>query len=413
MKIDNNLSKNFIWNVIGTTFTSFSSFIILIIVTRINGLNDAGVFSLAFATASILYVFAVYSGRNCQITDIKGSISDKEYILFRGLSSLIAILIMVLYIFISNYNVNDIYILISIGLWKILEGFSDVLYAIFQKNNILYKSGISLALKSIIGIGFFILIDIFTNDLNLAFTCLYLVSFLIIIIYDFRHAKNYIYKNEKIRSFKLMEILKSEFWIFGNTFLVMFILNISKYVIDYYYSDRMQAIFAIIIIPASIIPLFSQFIIAPLVNKITNEYEKNKLININRIDLKINLCIFGLGLVVALIAYLVGIPILEIIFNQNLSEYKIAFVILLFSYIFYGMAQSKIIILTMFRKLKEQFIIHVLSSILIIVVSNILIKNFELIGTAYTYLIVMLFYFSSLTIIVKFNIKKGVEKCIK
>jgi len=407
LKIDRNLSKNFIWNAIGTTFTSFSSFIILIIVTRINGLNDAGVFSLAFATASILYVFALYSGRNCQITDIKGTITDKEYVLYRGISSLIAIAIMIIYIIIANYNANEIYILISISLWKISEGFADVLYAVFQKNDILYKSGISLTLKTIIGIGSFILIDIITNNMNLAFSCLYLANFLIIIIYDFIQIKGFIHKDEKIRIYKLAEIFKGEFWIFANTFLLIFILNEPKYVIDYYFTNEIQAIFGIIIIPASIIPLFSQFVISPIVNGITKSYKDGKVEDVKKLDLKINLWILGFGIISTIIGYLIGIPVLEFIFNQDLGEQKIAFIIILIAYIFYGLAQSKIILLTMLRKLKEQFMVHITSAILIIIVSNILIGNYELMGTAYTYFIIMVFYYFSLTIITKYYIKKS------
>ena len=46
-----NLKKDFIWNMIGSTFSSFNSLFFLIIVTRINGSNEAGIFTFAFSTA--------------------------------------------------------------------------------------------------------------------------------------------------------------------------------------------------------------------------------------------------------------------------------------------------------------------------------------------------------------------------
>ena len=61
-----------------------------------------------------------------------------------------------------------------------------------------------------------------------------------------------------------------EFWIFCNTLLIMYILNVPKYIIEDYLTDDIQAIFAIILMPASIIPLFSQFVMAPIINKITS-----------------------------------------------------------------------------------------------------------------------------------------------
>ena len=70
--------KNFIWNSLGTGINSFNSLFFLIIVTRVNDIQTAGIFSIAYATATILYTLAMYSGRLCQVTDIKNKIKDKK-----------------------------------------------------------------------------------------------------------------------------------------------------------------------------------------------------------------------------------------------------------------------------------------------------------------------------------------------
>ena len=75
--------KTFIWNSLGTGINSFNSLFFLIIVTRINGTETAGIFSLGYATACILYTLAMYSGRLCQVTDVEGKIKDKDYIATR------------------------------------------------------------------------------------------------------------------------------------------------------------------------------------------------------------------------------------------------------------------------------------------------------------------------------------------
>ena len=41
----NNLKKNVIWNTLGLTFNSFNSLFFLIIINRINGIDDGGIFS--------------------------------------------------------------------------------------------------------------------------------------------------------------------------------------------------------------------------------------------------------------------------------------------------------------------------------------------------------------------------------
>ena len=78
-----NFNKNFLWNIVGTTFNAFNSLFFLIIVTRINGTNDAGIFTLAYSTACILYVIGVYAGRIFQVTE-RENINNKEYIVNRS-----------------------------------------------------------------------------------------------------------------------------------------------------------------------------------------------------------------------------------------------------------------------------------------------------------------------------------------
>ena len=78
MKKDKILIKNFIWNTIGIMLNSFNSLFFLIVVSRINGLNDAGIFSLAFSTALLLYTIGLYSGRMFQVTDIENTSGNES-----------------------------------------------------------------------------------------------------------------------------------------------------------------------------------------------------------------------------------------------------------------------------------------------------------------------------------------------
>ena len=57
------MKKNFIWNIIGSGVNAFTSLFFMIIVTRINGINDAGIFTFAYATASFLNIIGI--GKYC------------------------------------------------------------------------------------------------------------------------------------------------------------------------------------------------------------------------------------------------------------------------------------------------------------------------------------------------------------
>ena len=106
--------KSFIWNIIGTGFNSFNSLIFLIIVTRINGITEAGVFTLAFSTACILYVIGTYAGRVYQVTEVDKDITDKEYIVNRLFSCLLMMLVTFGFVIFRQYDLyKSVILLIS------------------------------------------------------------------------------------------------------------------------------------------------------------------------------------------------------------------------------------------------------------------------------------------------------------
>lgn len=144
--------KNFIWNIVGTGLNSFNSLFFLIIVTRSNGVKEAGIFSIAYATALILYTVALYSGRLCQVTDIEKKIKDKDYILNRTISCGIMIVIAFGFTVVRGYTGYKLWVCVLLCIFKATEAFGEILYGIMQKNDLLYKTGQSLTIKSLLRI---------------------------------------------------------------------------------------------------------------------------------------------------------------------------------------------------------------------------------------------------------------------
>ena len=176
--------KNFIWNSLGTGINSFNSLFFLIIVTRVNDIQTAGIFSIGYATATILYTLAMYSGRLCQVTDIEGKIKDKDYIAQRALTCIIMLIGAVIFLAIQQYTGFKTMVFALLAIFKGLEAFSDILYGVMQKNDVLYKSGQSLTIKGFVGIALFLIVDIITKDIRWACFAVILVNLLVLIVYD-------------------------------------------------------------------------------------------------------------------------------------------------------------------------------------------------------------------------------------
>lgn len=155
MEKDTQFRKNCIWNIIGTTFNAFNSLFFMIAITRINGLEDAGIFTIAFSTACILYMIGIYAGRIYQVTENNKTISDKDYIANRIISSIVLVIISIVFVMIRKYDLYKSSIFVTLAIYKALEAISEVFYGIMQKNNRLNQARKIFIYKSYFKLNYF------------------------------------------------------------------------------------------------------------------------------------------------------------------------------------------------------------------------------------------------------------------
>lgn len=75
-----NINKSsFIWNMAGSMLMAFQSVIMLMIINRTLNLYEAGVFTLAYASANLFLNIGKYGMRNFQVSDVKRQFNFKEY----------------------------------------------------------------------------------------------------------------------------------------------------------------------------------------------------------------------------------------------------------------------------------------------------------------------------------------------
>lgn len=406
MEKDKNFKSNFIWNIIGTGFNAFNSLFFMIAVTRINGLNDAGIFTLAFSTACLLYVIGAYSGRIYQVTETNKNIKDKEFIYNRYISCSLMIVITIIFVLIKGYDLYKSLIFIFLAIYKCLEAFSDVLYGIMQKNDELNKVGKSYFIKSLLSVVMFILIDVITKNIILSCAIICVIWILVIVLYDKRIINRFVNFKEKINKENIIKIFKGGFFIFAITFLGIYLLNAPKYAIDKYSSNDIQAIFGIIIMPATVMSLVSQFLIHPYLTKIVDLVKEVEFKKLNKLILKIILYIGIFGIVASILAYIVGIPILSLVYGIDLNGYQFQLFSIIIAATLYNIGIVYSSVLTTIRHTFEQFCIYIALSIFAWIISNLLTQRLNMTGSIISYFVIMLFYFIFYILTYKFIISK-------
>ena len=381
--------KNFIWNTLGTGFNAFNSLFFMIIATRVNGVEEAGVFTIAFSTACIVYAIGLYAGRIYQVTELNKSISDKDFIISRVVTNIVMIVGLLVFCFIRQYYFEKTLIFLLLTIYKALEAFSDVIYGVLQKNEELDIVGKSLFVKSGLSILLFLIVNLITKNMIISIISMIIVCILIIIFYDFKRANKYIDYKIKAKCKNVINILKKGFFTFAISFLGMYVLNAPKYSIDTYLANNFQTIFAIIVMPASIVGLVAQFLIHPYLTKILDLYEKADLKKLKRLILKLLALVIGFGLVATIAGYLIGTQVLGVIYELDLSNYKLELAIIIVSATLYTIVTIYSSVLTTVRETLSQFVIYGIVAIGAYILSNILTKMWEINGAVIAYFSIM------------------------
>lgn len=399
-------NKNFNWNLIGTSLNAFNSLFFMIIVTRFVGLEAAGVFTMSFSLACLFCIIGNYSGRIFQVTDIKKELNDKEYIINRIITCSLMMLIVGIYIVLSDYSMYKNIILVLLCLFKCLEAFSEVFFGILQKNDKLYKVGFSLSVKSILCVITFLIISLIFKNVVFACVIIDFVWLISIIIYDIPQSKDLINFKSEVKIKNILKLFKIGFFTFSFMFLSIYLVNLTKYLLDGRVPDDLQAVFGIIIMPATVISLFAQYLINPYLKSLTDLIKNNDIQGFNKLIKKLLFYIIIIGLVAVAGIYLVGIPILNLIYGVNLNSYLIDLIIIMFGSVFLSMSSILSAALTTIRQTFIQLLNYIFCSIFGTIISIILINKFGLTGASISYLVIMFIQFLIYVITYEISLKK-------
>lgn len=380
--------KNFLWNMIGSMALGFTSMIFMIIITRINGVNDAGIYSFGFALASVLFTIGTYHGKIYQVTETDKKIHDYDYIYNRIMTIVIMQIIGLIICFISGYSFYKFFIIVSLIFYRGIDCLMDATHAITQRNNDLYKTGMSMFFKSILLTSVFLIVDLITNNILVSCISLVIVNLAIVYFVDYKTAISYI-KKVKYNSKTNMLLLKRGFTLFCVSFFATYVLNSPKYAIEFFGNEEMQAIFGIVVMPASLLSLIAIYLVQPFLNEITDYISTNNKQKLYFLLLKISLMIVVIGILAIIFCYLFGIQILEMIYNVSLDKQLLNLIIILIGAIFYAVTMVIFAVIVACRKTHYQLIALIILVFVSLLLSPILVKNFMLLGASTLYTIIM------------------------
>ena len=380
--------KDYIWNSIGSFLQSAISPILLIVITRLNGVEDSGLFSFAMSLSVVFWAISLWGGRTYQVSDVKKEFSSGDYIVVRFISSLIVAVFSISFCILSGYDLIKTELIMVLVSFKILESIADSMYGVLQIHNRLYIVGISLTMKSVFGFMLFTLVDILTKNIIYGALSIFIVNIAVVIFYDIpwmKHVESVGLTKKNIM--QAGKIMKKTAEVFVVVFLTMFSLNIPRYFLDKYHYDQI-GYFGIMAMPITLLTLFISFVLQPNVVNLSELLKKKKIKEFTKIVSKIDFITFTLGILFVVSSYLIGVWALNTVFGIDINNFRIDLTIMVIGAVANAFVSIYVNLLIILRRFKGQFYTLLVTNILAVVLSIYLIDRLAMLGSVLVFMII-------------------------
>ena len=415
----NNIKRSaYVWNAINAMFSAFQCPVVLMFITRISGMHDAGVFSIAFAVSNLLLYIGLYGLRRFQASDIDEEFKFADYNGMRFITCGAMIMASFAYClygsYFNNYSMTKAAIVFLVCILKLVQAYTDVIHGNMQQKGRLDVAAKCSAVRYVLEVIAIIVTLFITGDLLMSCAVSAVVSVTVMMLTSVAAGRKYC--DTFIPRFGRSEIktlMIDGFLLFASLFLNMYISNAPKYAIDTYLTEEIQAVYNLIFMPAFMVMLLSNFIFNPIIKSyaelwLSDDPEQHRELK-RRIRSQL-LVVLGLTILGLAVAATIGLPMLGLIFGTDLSEYKKELCIVMIGGGALAYAQYFSTVITIIREQKSMIICYGIAAAAAYGLSGILVKTYGIVGAAIMYAVIMVVLAALLAVITMSKLHKGLKQ---
>ena len=383
------------WNTIGGLLLSCQSVFMLIIITRICDVYTAGVFTIAFAVGNLFMNLGWYGMRKFQASDREKRFTFEEYFGSRVITVSAMVVCSFAYVLFNSaslgYSEDKTLVIIVMCIFKTIECFEDVYSGGYQREDRLDVGARMLALRQIATVPFFAVVLAVCGSLLASLVATTVFSYLFFVGQVLFVRKRYQLptRTGKRQWKRVFLLLKECLPLFIGAFLLFYISTAPRYAIDALLDDTAQAYFGYISMPVFVVTMVASFIYNPLITELTDQWLEGQ-VRVFRIRFaKISAMIFGVALVCVLGAFAIGVPVLNILFNTDISQYLVELLVLLAGGGFMAIIAFATIGITIIRFQKSLVPLYIVLAIVSYALSMFAIQSWGITGASWAYLAYM------------------------
>lgn len=384
--------------------------ILLAVITRVLPMGDAGIMTFAFAIANLMLTFGKAGMRGYQVTDTSSQFNFKEYLYSRIITTALMIIVSGFYsiycFLLRNYTLEKATIVFFVCLLYSVDALEDVFHGLYQKKGRLDVSSKCFSIRWGTILSVFILVLFLSKDLVITNLFCVILSYILLLVLLFLSYPYFRENDDSLRWKKVFMLLWNCLPLFLVSFFTFYIGNAPKYAIDKFLTDEEQAYYGFIAMPVFVVGLVNNFFYQPKLVNMSVMWKNNEFKNFYTMIKKQILVIVLITVICILGAYSLGVSVLSFLYNTELESLKKELLILILGGGGLALAGFYGIILTIMRRQKYMLWCYFIIVIMAVLLSDIFIVYFGLLGASMIYLLLM----TCLTILLWIVMQIGIRR---
>ena len=384
---------NFLWNAVGGVLNAGQSVFLLIVITRVCGLEAAGIFSIAFATGNLFLYLGNYGVRNYQVSDLSEKYSFHDYLRHRLCTVLLMLAAAAVYTAWSaktgNYSHYKTACVLAMCACKAVDCLEEVFEGRYQQKGRLDRSGKLVTFRLLVSIGGMIAVLLVTRDLLTAVWWGVFLAAAAAALIIWRYRETAAFERTAFSFSEIAGLMRECFPVCAANFLSFYLINEPKYAIDAAMDETAQACYNFIAMPVFVIQLLNMFLYQPMLIRMTASWENGRRKEFLGYFGRICGALALISAPILLAAWILGIPVLSWLYATDLSALRTELLLIMTGGIFLAFNGFYCAVLTIMRKQKEIPLTYLAGVVLSLAATPAMVRENGIIGAVLSFVLVM------------------------
>ena len=386
------LGRDYLWNTAASLMSSLAVVIMGVAIVR-SGATDSfaraqyGLFTLALAIGQQYQTVGLYEVRTFHVTDVRRRFDFGTYLSTRLLTCLVMVALITYHSW--NASTHDPYpaftVIAAMPLLRIFDAFEDVYYSEFQRSGRLDIAGKACFARIFTTTFLWSGLYWFSQDLLLSTLVTFALTCVVLVVAYGLPARGVFSLLPSLNIRGITGILWECLPLFIAAFLNQSLANAPRFAIHASLGDEELGVFAIIYMPAVAINMLSLFVFRPLLTRMAMRWTERKQGEFFSIVRRGLLTTAGAFAVVATVTYVIGAPLLTLVFGTDVSGYVGELMVLVLAGALNAAGVILYYALATMRRLRAVLVAYVAAGATAYVIAPLLTNSHAMMGASLAY----------------------------